>query len=179
MAKLQADDSRKRARAPAVAARKKPAKKTPEPQEQTDEDAESDAHTGADATNTGDDNTGDDNTGDEGAQEEGAGGGRVVPLLPAVCARSVVLTPAESASEDDAPVKRKKTKAAPKPKAKPAGKQAAKAPVAKKRRVRSQEDKLRENAPMNQPFFVETGSDWGSTDIGAVVCQAAIEWMGG
>lgn len=58
-----------------------------------------------------------------------------------------------------------KTKPAP-ARAKPAAK-AAKAPAPKKRRVRSQEDKALENAPMNEPFYVETGSEWHNTGVDA------------
>jgi hypothetical protein len=51
------------------------------------------------------------------------------------------------------------------------GKAAAAAPkrkpaAATKRKVRTAEDKLAENASMAQPFFVETGAEWNATDIG-------------
>lgn len=44
----------------------------------------------------------------------------------------------------------------------------------KKRKVRSQEDKILENAPMNTPFFVETGSNWHATDIGTFLAYILI-----
>jgi len=54
------------------------------------------------------------------------------------------------------------------------GKAAAAAPkrkpaAATKRKVRTAEDKLAENASMAQPFFVETGAEWNATDIGKEV----------
>ncbi|KAF1328912.1 Exosome complex exonuclease rrp6-like protein, partial [Globisporangium splendens] len=46
------------------------------------------------------------------------------------------------------------------------GKKSAKPATAKKKRkVRTQEDKLAENAPVSKPFYVENGSDWHATNI--------------
>lgn len=49
---------------------------------------------------------------------------------------------------------------------KPAASQKRKPAAAPKRKARTAEDKLAENAPMSQPFFVETGAEWNATDIG-------------
>ncbi|ETN17520.1 hypothetical protein PPTG_05305 [Phytophthora nicotianae INRA-310] len=50
-----------------------------------------------------------------------------------------------------------KAKAKPKPK--------TKAKAAPKRKVRTQGDKVKENAPLATPFFVETGAEWNNTNI--------------
>ncbi|GMF11798.1 unnamed protein product [Phytophthora lilii] len=57
----------------------------------------------------------------------------------------------------------KTTKAKAATKAKPKAKPKAK--TATKRKVRTQEDKVKENAPMAAPFFVETGAEWNNTNI--------------
>ncbi|EEY64044.1 exosome complex exonuclease RRP6-like protein [Phytophthora infestans T30-4] len=54
-----------------------------------------------------------------------------------------------------------KTKAKPKPKSKPK----AKAKAAPKRKPRTQTDKMKENAPLASPLFVETGAEWNNTNI--------------
>lgn len=62
-------------------------------------------------------------------------------------------------------------RAAPKKKtaAKPATAKSATAKPKKpaaRRKSRTVEDRQKENAPMNAPFFVETGGEWNATDIG-------------
>lgn len=71
----------------------------------------------------------------------------------------------ESPEEPVAPVQKPKGKAAPKPRAK-AATSAKAAGAAKKRKGRSADDKLQENAPVAKPFFVEDGSEWHGSDIG-------------
>ncbi|KAF1791674.1 Ribonuclease H-like domain [Phytophthora cactorum] len=58
-----------------------------------------------------------------------------------------------------------KTEAKAKPKAKPKAKAKAKAKAAPKRKTRTQGDKVKENAPLAAPFFVETGAEWNNTNI--------------
>ncbi|KAE9094942.1 hypothetical protein PF010_g16903 [Phytophthora fragariae] len=58
-----------------------------------------------------------------------------------------------------------KTKAAAKPKAKAKAAAKPRAKAAPKRKARTQEDKVKENAPLAAPFFVETGAEWNNTNI--------------
>ncbi|RLN92494.1 hypothetical protein BBJ28_00026413 [Nothophytophthora sp. Chile5] len=58
-----------------------------------------------------------------------------------------------------------KTKSKSKAAAKTSSKAKPKAKTPAKRKVRSQEDKVRENAPVAAPFFTETGVEWNNTDI--------------
>ncbi|CAH0481026.1 unnamed protein product [Peronospora belbahrii] len=48
-------------------------------------------------------------------------------------------------------------------KTKPGGR--SQTPAVSKRNVRTQDDKMKENAPLALPFFVETGAEWNNTNI--------------
>ncbi|KAG7386771.1 Exosome component 10 [Phytophthora pseudosyringae] len=85
-------------------------------------------------------------------------------------------TDAKSNSVAKAPVKKRakpaangktqaKAKVPGKAKAKANSKARPKTKAAPKRKVRTQEDKVKENAPLAAPFFVETGAEWNNTNI--------------
>ncbi|KAG6619274.1 exosome complex exonuclease RRP6-like protein [Phytophthora cinnamomi] len=79
-------------------------------------------------------------------------------VLAKAAAKKVVKKRAKAAANG-------KTKAAAKPKAKAKSAAKPKAKAAPKRKTRTQGDKVKENAPLAAPFFVETGAEWNNTNI--------------
>uniref|UniRef100_A0AAV1U3K4 WHIM1 domain-containing protein n=1 Tax=Peronospora matthiolae TaxID=2874970 RepID=A0AAV1U3K4_9STRA len=75
-------------------------------------------------------------------------------------AKSVSTEPATKRLQRTAKVKMQpKTPVSVKPKAKLVSK------AAPKRKARTQDDKVKENAPLVMPFFVETGAEWNNTNV--------------
>uniref|UniRef100_K3WUA0 Uncharacterized protein n=1 Tax=Globisporangium ultimum (strain ATCC 200006 / CBS 805.95 / DAOM BR144) TaxID=431595 RepID=K3WUA0_GLOUD len=174
----QVQTSRKKQKPVAAPKARKPTKK-----QQDDESVNAEEHENGDEDAVGSDNENENEAAeDEGGEDAAAGEGGEHDKSKDTAEDDEADEDAvvEKIANGRSPKKGKKaTTAAAKPRASAAskakksatsaaakGKKSTKPAAAKKKRkVRTQEDKLAENAPVSKPFYVENGSDWHATNI--------------